>query len=401
MKKIHYAWVICIACLWLYLCNMGLCSNIFTIYLPFLKAEGLSDSMGSTILSVRCLFSFLATFFVGIYYRRFSLRTGILLASLFGAVSPLVFCAAGSNALIYYLGAALAGIAYGFGCIYPAALLLSNWFHARMGLAVGISSAGSGITTMAFSPLFSSIALRFSLQTAFLAQAAFMLLSAAAVFFVVRDTPQEKSMTAYGDRADAQPTVQQGTSQPLPPLMLGLLGLMMLLNGGAGQAFSGHLAILATTSGYSTELAASIVSLFGLTLTLSKLAAGGIIDRIGTRKCSILLLSLFLAGCLLVLGMNGTDAFWCFAASALMGMGASVYNVGPPLWAGDLSAPDQYAATLKWLQIFYNLGGIVFSVVPGLIADHTAEYKSSYLLFAAMMLTSLLILLWAYRQRRK
>ena len=36
--------------------------------------------------------------------------------------------------------------------------------------------------------------------------------------------------------------------------------------------------------------------------------------------------------------------------------------------------------------------------VPGIIADHTGEYKSSYILIAGMMLVSLLILLWSYRR---
>ena len=40
--------------------------------------------------------------------------------------------------------------------------------------------------------------------------------------------------------------------------------------------------------------------------------------------------------------------------------------------------------------------GILFSAVPGIIADHTGEYKSSYLLIAAMMLLSLTILRWSY-----
>ena len=96
--------------------------------------------------------------------------------------------------------------------------------------------------------------------------------------------------------------------------------------------------------------------------------------------------------------MNGVSLFWCFVPPCLMGFGASVYNVGPPLWAGDLSDKAGYPKLLKWLQIFYNLGGILFSAVPGIIADHTGEYKSSYILIAGMMLVSLLILLWSYRR---
>ena len=400
MKNFHYAWVICLASLWLFICNMGLCSNILTIYLPFIEATGISDSMGSAILSVRCFASFITTFFVGIFYQKFSLRTGILLATLTGAAGALVF-SIGGNAFIYYIGATLAGIAYGAGCVYPVSLLLSNWFHARRGLAVGISFAGSGVAMLLFSPLLSAMILNHSLRAAFLVQAIFLALSAVLVFLFIRDTPLEKGLTAFGETNAEQKTIHLASSAPLPTLVLAMLGTMMFLNGGAGLAFSGHLSVLTRTSGYSAELAASAFSLFGLVIIFSKLGSGALADRIGVRNCSTLLILVFILGCFLAVGMNGVNTFFPYALAVMLGIGSAIYNTGPPLWAADLSAGEQYAKTLKWLQIFYNLGGIIFTAVPGIIADHTGEYKSSYFLFAAMMLTSLLILLWVYRWKAK
>lgn len=400
MKNFHYAWIICLSCLWLFICNMGLCSNILTIYLPFIEATGISDSMGSAILSVRCFSSFITTFFVGIFYKKFSLRTGILLASLIGAGSSLIF-SIGGNAFIYYIGAVLAGIAYAAGAVYPVSLVLSNWFYERKGLAIGISFAGSGVATMFFGPLLSTIILNHSLRTAFLFQALFLAVSAFAVFLFIRDTPEQKGISAFGEKQTVQNKSTVQTSAPLPQSVLTMFAIMMFLNGGAGLAFSGHLSVLTRTCGYSAELAASIFSLFGLILVLSKLGSGALADRIGVKHSSTLLILTFITGCFLVIGMNGVNVFYPYALAVLLGIGASIYNTGPPLWAGDFSSGEQYARTLKWLQIFYNLGGIVFTVIPGFIADHTGEYKTSYFLFAAMMFASLMILLWAYRWKTK
>ena len=379
---------------------MGLCSNVLTIYLPFIEANGISDSMGSAILSVRCLFSFLATFFVEHFYRRLSLRRGILLVSLVGAAAPLTFCI--GSAFTYYLGAALAGITYGIGCIYPVSLLLSNWFRSRKGLALGISSAGSGVATMLFSPLLTSVALKYTLRTAFLFHAAFSVVSAVAVFLLIWDTPQEKGLDAYEVKGNSRKETVKPVPAAMSPHILALMAFMMLLNGGAGLAFSGHLSVLARACGYSAEFAAEGVSLFGLTLVLSKLAAGDIADHVGAKKCSALFILIFTTGCFFALGMNSKELFWWLAMVILLGIGASVYNVGPPLWAADLSSGKQYARTLKWLQLFYNLGGIIFTMLPGFIADRTGEYISSYIMFAVMMLVSLFLLLWIYhRQFRK
>lgn len=395
-RKLHYAWIICLCGLWLFVCNMGLCSNILSVYLPFIEAGGISDSMGSAILSIRCLFSFAVTFLVELYYRKLSLRRGILLASLIGAASAVVYSIGGS-AFVYYTGAALGGICYGLGAVYPASLLLTNWFHSHRGLAVGISSAGSGVATMVFSPLVSALVLRYSLRTTFLFQAAFMLFSAIVLFLILRDDPAQKGLKPYGEGAAGNAKIRE-TEGPaaLPRSVLWMLALMMLLIGGGGQAFAGHLSVLTRNCGYSARAAATVVSLQGMVLVGSKFLSGGLADRFGSKQCTTMLMALFILGCSAVQFMNGVSLFRCYVPVAMMGFSAAFYTVGPSLWASDLSNKAGYPKLLKWLQIFYNMGGILFSAVPGIIADHTGEYKSAYALIACMMLLALLILRWSY-----
>lgn len=399
MKKPHYAWAICFACLLLYICNLGLCSNIFTVYLPFIESTGISHSAGSAILSVRAIFSFVTTFFIDALYRRISLRRGIFLVSFFGAFAPLIM-SIGGKAWIYYLGSAVAGIAYGAGCVYPSAILINKWFGTSTGLALGICSAGSGICSMLFSPVISNLAVHFSLRNAFLFQSATMALCAVIVFVIIRDNPAEVGIAPYVGRSKAEKVRKESMKSELPASMLGWLAFMMLLNGGAGVAFSGHLSVLTVTCGYTQNTAAACVSLFGLALIIGKLCAGYIADHIGACKCGALLICTFIVGCLFSLGMDGQSVFWCYSLAAFLGFGAAVYNVCPALWAADLSSSDSYRKTLKWLQLFYNLGGIVFPTIPGMIADRTGEYRSSYITFAVMMCISLLILIHSYRRRR-
>ncbi|MBQ6260955.1 MAG: MFS transporter, partial [Firmicutes bacterium] len=176
-----------------------------------------------------------------------------------------------------------------------------------------------------------------------------------------------------------------------------LLGFMMLLNGGVSLSFSGHISVLAKSCGYSAAAAAAILSFFSLVTALSKLLSGGITDRLGTKVSTAGLILIFIAGCVCVIPMNGVSLVPCYASALFMGFGASVFNMGPALWAADLAPKAGYPKTVRWLQLFYNLGGIIFTVVPGFIAERSGEYKSSYILFAFMMGASLFILLWTYR----
>lgn len=401
MRKPHYAWAVCFTGTLLLFCNLGFCSNVISVYLPFIEDTGISGSMGSAILTIRCTFSFLATFFVTKYYEKISLRKGAALATCLGGLGFFVYSIGGSI-WVYYLGAVICGIAYGLGTIIPMSLLITNWFNEKKGLAMGIATAGSGLSTVIFPPIVTKLILAFGLKTAFLFQVCCMLFCGLLIFLIARDHPEDIGMTAYGD-PDAQvkkvPDIEDGFV--IPRYVYVHLGIMTLLFGGAAFTFTGHLSILTRTSGYSAEMAATVVSIFGFMIMVGKLAFGTISDKLGARKASIIFILCFTSGCLCSLLLNGTVKLWCIVLALLIGFGASVFNMGPPLWAGTFASRSGYGKMLRWLQIFYNLGGITFTMIPGIIADHTGEYKSSFCMFAGMMVIVLIMLLIMYELRRQ
>lgn len=124
------------------------------------------------------------------YYRRFGYRTGCALAAMLACVSFLLFAAAKSLAAYYFAGA-VAGVSYALGSMVPASILMRRWFRAHSGLAIGICSAGTGLATVVFSPLFTAIAESGGVDRAFLWTAAFCAAAAVLVFFLIRsDLPR-------------------------------------------------------------------------------------------------------------------------------------------------------------------------------------------------------------------
>ena len=400
--KIHYAWMICIAGSLMMLCSMGLCSNIFAVYLPFIEEAGLSGAQGSAIVSVRCISSFVCSFLVTAYYDRISLRLGSAAAVLAGALSSVLFSVGGSPTM-YYAASAVAGISYGFGTVIPASLLMNNWFLERRALAMGIASAGSGLASILFAPLITSGVLRFGLRTVYLLQGVLIALCAVAVFLIVRDRPEDMNLTPYGDASDNSTTVAEPEQAQehfaIPGGIWILLSVMMLMAGGSGQAASSHLSILTVASGYSAQTAALVATLFGLFLIVGKFIYGEIADRSTVEKASVLFMLIYAAACCESLLFNGTSLWCCWLFPLLLGLGCSFFTVGYPLWAADLSSAEHYSKTLRRFQILYCAGGIIFTGIPGRIADSTGEYKSSYLLMALLVLVSLFMLHHAYRRR--
>ena len=319
-------------------------------------------------------------------------------------MSALVFSIGGS-VIVYFIAAALAGISYGLGSTIPMSLAITNWFNEKRGLAMGICSAGTGFCTVVFSPIITALVKRGGLKLAFIFQMVFMLVCAVIVYLLVYEYPKDKGLNAYGEAFNVEDCVKNSDDAPEESREISgglwiFLCLMMLMVGGAGQAFNGHMSVLMTSCGYSVETAALAMSVFGLFLTIGKLIFGAVSDALGTKKATVLFIAVFVLGCMPSLWMDGKSEYLCYVFSFLLGLGAPIFALGSSLWALDLAGKSNYGETLRRFQMSYSMGGIVFSAVPGLIADRTGEYKSSYMLFAAMVVLSLLILLSAYRKLR-
>ena len=136
----------------------GLAFNVFSAAQPYILTQnGFTNTQTSLITTVRSAAYLLGTFAIGRYYRRLGYRAGCALAAVLACVSFLLFAAAKSLAAYYFAGA-VAGVSYALGSMVPASILMCRWFRAHSGLAIGICSAGTGLATVVFSPLFTAIA---------------------------------------------------------------------------------------------------------------------------------------------------------------------------------------------------------------------------------------------------
>lgn len=82
----------------------------------------------------------------------------------------------------------------------------------------------------------------------------------------------------------------------------------------------------------------------------------------------------------------------------LLGGGFPIALVGLSVWAGDFSTDKKYDQTVKWLQIFYQAGGLALSTLPGFLADKTGTYRTAYILFALLVIISIAIVQWMYKR---
>ena len=145
MKRIHYGWVICFACTLMLFVTIGMVANNFTVFMPFVKENyGFTHTQTSSLVTIRCMISFLSMWFTGLYYEKVDIRVGTALAVLFAGIGYMIFSISTTYEM-FCVGTAISGMGYGLGSMIPVSILIEHWFIAHKALALSICATGSGI----------------------------------------------------------------------------------------------------------------------------------------------------------------------------------------------------------------------------------------------------------------
>lgn len=396
MSKSGYKWIVCAVCCLLMFTITGLCSSAFSVYLPYLiSVDGLSKTETSTLITVRSFLSFLIMFGVTKYYEKLDIRFGAALAVLSAAVGFYLYgMAEGYRDCL--VAACFVGIAYGLGGMIPITILINRWFSEKKGTALGICSAGSGVASILVPPVITHVAEGYSLQYAFLSEAAFMLVAMMLFFLLAKNRPADSDGNAVGS-AKKKKAMGKGLSRA--GLVTMLLAAVMI--GAVAVPGNVHLAVLFKTEGYEPMLVAYILSMSGAALIGGKLLYGVVTDKIGAFRSNFVFLGLVILG-LVLCCMAGTQSHWIpFAAVMILGFGFPVATVGLSIWSADLSSPADFEVNVKRFQMGYVFGTLAFSVVPGMIADVCGSYVPAYMIFAGMAVLSLVLVQSVYLKAMK
>ena len=397
MKRIHYAWAICLGGALSLFLVIGLGINIFAVYQPYIiEQNAFTNAQGSWITTVRSLFTLLAMLTVNQLCGRMGLRRVMTLGCALLAVSYVVFGLAG-HFLTYCLGSALTGLAYGYGGMVPLSLVIGHWFQDRRSFALGLASAGSGVSTIFAPTIVTWIIETYSMQTAFLAEAAVILILTVLVWLLVRSAPEELGMHPYHLGLEE---VEQPEPRPAPEGMnrrwwYALLAAAFLVGAPCGPGFS-HLTVLYTSSGYDSLVVAVLFSFLGFMISVGKIIGGQAYDVLGGWRgnfymSGVLLVALGL-GCLAPLGGRILPV----AVMILFGLGLPLSALPFAVWARDLLGDVGYEGAVRSLTVAYAFGMLVFGPLPGILADWTGSYVPAYALFALILMAAMAIVQGAY-----
>lgn len=397
-KKQHYAWAVCAGCALLLFCTSGLAVNAFTIYQPYILAQnGFTNAQSSLIVTMRSLFGFVSMLLTGIYYRKLSLRTGMGLSGGLIVAGFFLFSAAKSH-IAYLLAAAVIGVGYGFGTMIPVSIVMERWFIEKRTMAVGLCSAVTGLSTLGIPSLLTWMIERCGLAAAFRIEGAAIAVLVLMSFLLIRSRPQDMGMTPYGSWDNVAHREPESRGRSLSQKDWALLVPMLLCVGAFTSVGYSHITVLARAEGVPSQTVALAVTISGITLMVSKFGYGVLEEKMSTYRTNRIFGVLLTAGLLLCCVFGGRPAL-LHLAMIVYGLGLPLGTVGLTAWAGDLSGPEQYDGTIRRFQVGYAAGGLVFSTLPGILADRFGgSYVPAYIFFTACAVFTVFAIQRTYRR---
>lgn len=388
MQNPKGCWRMCIAAALAQFCTIGLNVNVFSVYVPYLtELLGLSYNQNSAFMMVRNLCSVGSVYLAKFFYDKLDIRLGYTLVLILNALGVFLYSCSNSFDLLC-IAAAVSGLSYGLGGIYPAAILIHRWFPHHEGLAMGICAASSGLALTIGAPIITALTENFSVQYAMYCEIVFLLLIVVVCFILVRNYPDGEIHYTFRPKNVRHPI-------KFSWMMIAIIAVGIL-----GGSFS-YLTIHYTTEGFDPYKVSIIVSIIGLVLTGSKFVLGELLDLVGAFRINWVYLSLAILSC--VCFSIGSSAGFSVAITGaiLYGIGDAVATVGVPAYAKDLSNPGEYAATQQQYQTAFLSGGLICALITGPLATVTGSYRAFYLVVTGLLIMGSAIIQFTYWKKRQ
>jgi len=284
------------------------------------------------------------------------------------------------------------------------AAILTEWFHEKRGMALGLMTSGMAIGMLIFVPANLFLIRQLGWRTTMLIFGIVIIVVVGPLYiFLLKNKPEAKNMKAYGYSHSNDDTVEasEAPKQNLKPLpVMGImktkgfwfLAIPYFICGVTDVGLiNTHLIPMAEGRGIPDAVIALSVSLIAIANIVGTIGSGYLADRFSRKRQLAFIYSFRALTFVLLIAMQ---QYWLLLVFAI-GYGAvEMASIAPTnSIAADLFAKYSTGTVLGMVALSHQLGGAVGSWVPGLMYDMTGSYSSvltvSVVLLVGMAIMSL------------
>ena len=310
------------------------------------------------------------------------------------------------NALwqLYVTYGLIVGIGLGAG-FAPAMATTTRWFIKRRGLALGVVASGAGLGVLILAPVVERLIAAFGWSTAYfiLGVTTWVVLIPSALF--IRRDPVEKGLLPYGmdeslpildinqqagtGKAKSESGIALKAAARYKPLWI-LFSVFFLFNF-CLQMVMIHLVNYATDMGIASLIAATFISIIGLSGFLGRLIMGTASDRIGSNNALSICCAILMTTLVWLIFAREPWMFYLFAVIFGFAYGGEVPQM--PVLVGQFFGLRAVAALVGVVVFGATIGGAIGAWVGGQIFDVTQSYQVAFTLAAIAGFVAVIITL--------
>lgn len=402
VRDLHYGYVIVFCCCLIMGINVGLvmsCAGIF--YQPVSEELGVSVGTFGLYMSFNFLFAALALSVAGKLMDRFGARIVLTLSS---AVLGMTLVAMSTFDAVwqFYIAGSVIGITLAFLLYLSFPTMVNRWFKVRVGFFIGVCSSASGIGGILFNPVGAYLITTYGWRSTYAIFGAVILgLVTPVQGWLLRDYPEDKGLTAYGQETQKQTVAADVGGIPYAkavrmPMFYGIMVFAFLLV--SVSTLNLFIPNYVIGMDYSLEQASFVASAVMLGVTIGKVALGMINDRssilgvAATMMCGIAGLGLLIAGHagILAVIVGGFLFGWAYAA----------VTVQTPMLVHAVFGNKDYAQIYSNVAIALAGAGVASAGGWGLLADYMS-FRFVLVLGILFLAMSGVVALYALQVSRK
>ena len=382
MKRIktHYHWIVAAVALLQMLIYGGVINNL-TSYHIIPVSEGLSISRTAFSLAVSvksgvAVFSIIGS---GMLIQKMGYRKTVTMGLIAVSGAFLIF----SLMRAYWMlvaGCVLVGLAEGICATSGVTHLINRWFHRRRGLVLGLVTAATGVGSTLVGVVQTYAIDNISWRASFSSAVAMLFLTALAIFFFVRNAPDDIGLKPYGEgqeeKKGKKTEVWSGYSmeflrkRPAFYLMILCSLLSCICISSTQHNIVPHFQDMGMTATEANKIYGTMMLILGLV----KLSFGALSDKIGARKVALICLSACAAGLVLLL-MLPVQGAWLLVALLVYVLGIPLTTLIVPLLSPELFGRK---AQSQYIGIFMSTTAaapIIAGPLSNFIFDKVGSYR--------------------------
>jgi MFS family permease len=294
------------------------------------------------------------------------------------------------------------------GIALPVSILnivvLGNWFNKKLGIALGVTAAVSGLGGALFNPVIGAVISNMGWHTGYRISALLVAICVLPVVWLCMRFAPGKGETAYGTEVDEKVDEEQakdGAAQIMKGMTLkqavhSLVFYLMIISGAALAFQSGIMQLISshvTSIGFPLTVAASVMSGVMIGIAAGKLLLGVLLDAM---KPFVALLIYMIIGAAGWAGMIFANSqLLMIACGFLIGSAQAIMMVAVPYVSRKVFGAREFS---RISSIQYMVSGIVpaFSIVlVGAIFDSTGSFNLPFLISSAVVVVSIILMISA------